>query len=669
MSARAVRPLEASERRHERDLSNRLQNADKQLTALLDVKNPTDQHRRQAEEFRTQQTTLRAEFARFEADLAQKHGPIAGEVYALSRIQSQLPAHAALVAWVDLKGQPQAVNPDGEHWACVIRPRGAPLWIQLRGSGRQGAWTEEDEGLPANVRRILLTPPGEADSPWRVATGRLYRQRLEPLARALGARSGLPPASHLIILPSTSMNGVPVEALVAARTDGQLPHTVSYAPSGTVYAWLREQGRAKSARPGRLLALGDPVFERPTETVPTTSEPPDYGVLITKVTPDSNAALAGLHPGDVILKYAERKLAAAADLTAALLPSDGQSPTEDRSAARRVPLVVWRAGRTVSLAVAPGKLGITSDRRRAAEAIRDQQTLADALERTRGDSFIPLPGTRHEVEAIARLFPQATTLLGSEASEQRLDELARSGLLRGFDVLHLATHGRVNHERAMHSGLVLSQDRLPDPLDRVLAGQPAYDGILTAEQIARTWKLDADLVTLSACETVGKAGGGEGYLGFAQALFMAGGRSLVLSQWPVNDTATALLMARFYENLLGSRSDLAGPLPKAAALDEAKRWLRRLTIAEIRQRLGGPMGETRGERPKETAVANAAAHPFDHPYYWSAFILIGDPGDLPQTESPKSARKNLDPVATLLLLLLALGGITAGRGLRLSRSP
>ena len=58
---------------------------------------------------------------------------------------------------------------------------------------------------------------------------------------------------------------------------------------------------------------------------------------------------------------------------------------------------------------------------------------------------------------------------------------------------------------------------------------------------------------LSACDTgLGKFSGGEGYLGFSQALFLAGGRSLLLSLWQVDDAATALLMTRFYENLLGT---------------------------------------------------------------------------------------------------------------------
>ena len=171
---------------------------------------------------------------------------------------------------------------------------------------------------------------------------------------------------------------------------------------------------------------------------------------------------------------------------------------------------------------------------------------------------------------------------------------------------------------ALHSALLLSRDRLPaDPAARVLAGQEVYDGTLTAEQILRTWKLDAQLVTLSACQSgLGKPGGGEGYLGFSQALFLAGARSLVLSLWKVDDRATQLLMTRFYENLLGRRAGLAGPLPKAEALREAKQWLRGLTVVEA-------AALTRSE-PRLPASA-ATARRYDHPYYWAAFILVGDP--------------------------------------------
>ena len=122
------------------------------------------------------------------------------------------------------------------------------------------------------------------------------------------------------------------------------------------------------------------------------------------------------------------------------------------------------------------------------------------------------------------------------------------------------------------------------------------------------WKLDAELVTLSACETaIGKQGGGDGLLGFAQAFLTAGARSVCLSLWKVDDAATALLMSRFYENLLGKREGLAKPMGKAAALDEAKRWLRNLSGEEaltLTAKISN--GVARGTRGKNVDLKVAA---------------------------------------------------------------
>jgi CHAT domain-containing protein len=148
--------------------------------------------------------------------------------------------------------------------------------------------------------------------------------------------------------------------------------------------------------------------------------------------------------------------------------------------------------------------------------------------------------------------------------------------------------------------------------------------------------LDADLVALSACETaLGPDGGGEGLLGFSQVLLGRGARSLLLSLWKVDDTATALLMTRFYQNLLGKRAGLKAPLPKAEALQEAKRWLRELPRAEV-EKLAGQLarGEVRAKEEPKTPLSPPPVPrpalplgeaPFAHPRYWAAFILIGDP--------------------------------------------
>lgn len=215
-----------------------------------------------------------------------------------------------------------------------------------------------------------------------------------------------------------------------------------------------------------------------------------------------------------------------------------------------------------------------------------------------------LPGTRDEVLAVGEVVNDPHILLGADASEKELVELAESGDLHDFAVLHLATHAHVDDRVPGRSALVLSQVGLPDPIEAAVSGERVYDGVLTAREIVREWSLSADLVTLSACETaLGREAGGEGYIGLAHAFLQAGARSLLVSLWKVEDGATALLMRRFYENRTGTyegeRRGNEGAMSKAEALQEAKLWLREFTSEN-------------GEQP------------YRHPFYWSAFVLIGD---------------------------------------------
>jgi CHAT domain-containing protein len=215
-------------------------------------------------------------------------------------------------------------------------------------------------------------------------------------------------------------------------------------------------------------------------------------------------------------------------------------------------------------------------------------------------------------------------LLGSDASEQRLDGLARARQLERFRVLHLATHGHIDLGDPSRSALVLARDGLSgqEQAERASKGQRPFTGELTVGAILKEWQLDCDLVVLSACETaLGRKSSGDGLLGFTQAFLKAGARSVVLSLWQVDDEATALLMVRFYQNLLGKRPGLKKPMPKAEALAEAKQWLRNLSAKEVKaeaERL------PRGKAAKPVPLRKEA-RPFAHPYFWAAFVLVGDP--------------------------------------------
>ena len=182
-----------------------------------------------------------------------------------------------------------------------------------------------------------------------------------------------------------------------------------------------------------------------------------------------------------------------------------------------------------------------------------------------------------------------------------MDRLAASGELGRFGFIHLATHGVIDEDIPARSAVILTQTGLPDPLEQVLHQRPPFDGRLLVREIQRGWDLRVELVTLSACETaLGRDTGGEGFVGFTQALLMSGGRSVCLSLWKVDDTATGLLMQRFYANVLGRRAGLTGPMPKAEALHEAKAWLRglrRTTVRTLTADLSGGVARGKGARP------------------------------------------------------------------------
>ena len=225
----------------------------------------------------------------------------------------------------------------------------------------------------------------------------------------------------------------------------------------------------------------------------------------------------------------------------------------------------------------------------------DEAVLRGALDGSR-EALAELPrlvASRQEVQSVASVFAETRLLVGEDASEEAIATMADTGEIGRFDVVHFATHALIDNAQPERSALVMSQLPVSGWDD---SGQAGVNGLITTAEIVRLWDLDAELVTLSACQTaLGKATA-EGTLGLVNAFLQAGGRCILVSLWDVDDEATALLMKRFYETWLGSIDD-GDPMSKAEALRHAKVWLRRYGESDT---------------------------PYDHPYYWSAFVLVGD---------------------------------------------
>lgn len=225
--------------------------------------------------------------------------------------------------------------------------------------------------------------------------------------------------------------------------------------------------------------------------------------------------------------------------------------------------------------------------------------LATALAHIRSSGvFNPLPGTRKEVVRIASLLDDgvahsltnSVNMYDGKSVKIRLGPAATKAALLSFfgpraepqptRFVHFATHGVVDSVKPQFSGLLFNPGEEGDHFWQTFE-------IFNA-------RVPSDLVVLSACETgLGRVFSGEGLIGLARAFFYAGAASVCPTLWPVDDQSTADLMESFYSYLLKRRDDNSSSIDKAEALRQAQ--------LDLIKR-GGELS---------------------HPYFWAAFVLIG----------------------------------------------
>src|SRR5262249_43517569 len=144
-------------------------------------------------------------------------------------------------------------------------------------------------------------------------------------------------------------------------------------------------------------------------------------------------------------------------------------------------------GQTFETRLPAGKLGVVLANEPAPQALAQQREQDRRLAAMREEKWLRLPGTRTEAEALQRLFAamkeKPEVLLGSQASEERLGEWARSGALSKYRYRRLATHGESDRPWPSRSAVLLARDRLPAPGKQLEEGLPVYDARLTAEEV------------------------------------------------------------------------------------------------------------------------------------------------------------------------------------------
>lgn len=140
------------------------------------------------------------------------------------------------------------------------------------------------------------------------------------------------------------------------------------------------------------------------------------------------------------------------------------------------------------------------------------------------DEKIPL--VNQEIAELAKIFPNAEILIDDDATFSNFTNNASKAT-----VLHLACHGQFRSDNPLFSSLQLA------------------DGSITVRDIC-SQKLQAEIVTLSACETgLNEIFAGDEILGLTRGFLAAGANSLILSLWTVNDAAATRLMKDFYSSL------------------------------------------------------------------------------------------------------------------------
>ena len=210
-----------------------------------------------------------------------------------------------------------------------------------------------------------------------------------------------------------------------------------------------------------------------------------------------------------------------------------------------------------------------------------------------GDLSIPfgsLPATKTEVEAIASLLPNTTTFI-----DQQFNKADTVPKMNGSTIVHLATHGYFAIGKPEDSFIVFG------------------DGDKATITDMKKWTLtNVSLVVLSACETAigGKLGNGIEILGLGYQIQNRGAGAAIASLWKVSDNGTSELMQSLYKNL--SKKNISS--------SEA---LRQAQITMIRSDKKGNSSDRAGVRIVGTVPASQETQ-LSHPFYWSAFILIGN---------------------------------------------
>lgn len=221
--------------------------------------------------------------------------------------------------------------------------------------------------------------------------------------------------------------------------------------------------------------------------------------------------------------------------------------------------------------------------------------------------LVPLTFTVDEVKYVNSVF-KGDIYIGAEATESKFKANAYK-----YGILHFAMHTLINDEDPLASKLVFA-----------LNNDTVEDGFLNTYEIYNL-DLNAELAVLSACKTgFGKLSKGEGVMSLARGFLYAGVPGIVMTLWEIEDISSSEIITEFYKNLKnGFEKDVALRNAKLAYLESAD---------QLRS----------------------------HPYFWAAYIQIGD-------NSPVTTYFNYKVFIYIFSFLVLIGGLYILKVLRSRR--
>jgi len=208
--------------------------------------------------------------------------------------------------------------------------------------------------------------------------------------------------------------------------------------------------------------------------------------------------------------------------------------------------------------------------------------------------------SQNEINAINELFEESQIINSATKSD-----IIQSG--KTANILHYTGHA---HRRA----LILHNEKDLETKEEYWL-EDIFESLYLPE---------ADLVTLSACETgMILPKGVDEHFGLSSGLMNAGAATVISSLWTVSDASTSLLMRKMYELINQGRG-------KATALREAQLWLKNPDNSrehnEMFKRNGNKemsYDQHRGFAVDSTDWQELLPDDLHCPYHWAGFICSG----------------------------------------------